>query len=332
MKILWNEERVNILKEFYSNDSWEDLYLRLGTNNRMAIQSKASKLRIKRNIKDENVSLPSRSGEFTEIEDDYIIKNYNNMKAKDIAVNLNRGLNQIYKRVQILNIKKEQWSEQDIKILKQIYPDFSNEYLVNNYFKNKTSSSVGMMAKKLMLKKNSEKNNKIFNKDDLLFDLKQLSEKLGRTPYMADLIGRDMPSEITYRRYFGTYSKACILCGLVPNSKCFGASVGCVSSNGDKCDSNAEYVITEYLIANNIPYTKEVRYSDYSNHKDCNTKTCDWVIDGVFVEYFGLPEKEYYFKKMEVKRCILKDSNIELIELFRNDLNKLDLKLKRFSQ
>lgn len=106
MKILWNEERVNILKEFYSNDSWEDLYLRLGTNNRMAIQSKASKLRIKRNIKDENVSLPSRSGEFTEIEDDYIIKNYNNMKAKDIAVNLNRGLNQIYKRVQILNIKK----------------------------------------------------------------------------------------------------------------------------------------------------------------------------------------------------------------------------------
>jgi hypothetical protein len=64
----------------------------------------------------------------------------------------------------------------------------------------------------------------------------------------------------------------------------------------------------------------------------CNTKTCDWVVGNVFIEYFGLPNKKEYYKKMQIKRKLLKDNNIVLIELFRKDLQKLDEKLKNLSQ
>jgi hypothetical protein len=69
-------------------------------------------------------------------------------------------------------------------------------------------------------------------------------------------------------------------------------------------------------------------YKDFINDQECNTKTVDWVLNNdVFVEYFGMPDKSYYYKKMEVKRLICKRNNKRLIELFFEDLDCLDKKL-----
>jgi len=41
MKIKWNEENINILKECYPTNTWEDILRKLKTKNRPAISSKA---------------------------------------------------------------------------------------------------------------------------------------------------------------------------------------------------------------------------------------------------------------------------------------------------
>jgi hypothetical protein len=160
----------------------------------------------------------------------------------------------------------------------------------------------------------------------LIEELQNLANKLGRTPSISELKLYGLPSERTYRRYFGSYVNACKLADLELNMSLFGEKRKIKKSiKGDICYSNAEVIITDFFIINGIPYIKEAYYKDYINDERCKTKRCDWVIyNNIFVEYFGLPEKSYYYKKMEEKRKICKDNNINLIELYRKDLNKLN--------
>lgn len=254
------------------------------------------------------------------------------MKATDISKHLSVSLNSVYSFANKNNLKRIHWSDQDIETLKKVYPIYTNKYISEHYFVDKNPSTIRKMALDLGLSKSVEKGSLWYDKEEMLYKLYHLSELLGRCPEILDLKYRDMPSEITYRRYFGSFTKACIACGLVPNAKTFGKNIGCLSENGDKCDSNAERIITNYMISNSIKYNKEVRYSEYIEDSRCFTKTTDWVVDGIFIEYFGMMSIEAYAEKTKLKISILEENNIPYIDLYPKDLNNLDVKLKQLSQ
>lgn len=327
MKYIWNDKNIEILKQVYPSKSWEEIYNALGFNSRTAIQSKASKLGIKRNYKKEIPKSENNRMKFTKEEDDYIIKNYSLMSCYDIAIALNRSMNSIYGRVRNLSITKELWSESDIQLLNEVYPHYSNKYLSENYFINKNPSAIRCKALKLGLYKSNEKGDKWFDKDDILNQLYQKSLELDRTPYSYELSELGLPSEITYRRYFGSYVDACIKANIEPNSFIYGKSSTVFASDGTLCLSKSECVVTEYFISNNINYIKEPLYRDYIIDNRCGLKRFDWKVENYFIEYFGMPEKELYAERMNEKIEICKDNNINLICLYRNDLTKLDNKL-----
>jgi len=262
-----------------------------------------------------------------------MIENYNKMFANQIAKNLNRSYFSITNRLSQLGIEKNVWSDKNMKILRKVYPKYTNKYIQENYFPNRSIASIRTQGNKNGMIKLSEDKNKWYVKEDILEKLRVFTKELGRSPTYAEIDANpNLPSSKTFERYFGALSKIVMAWGVIPNSFIYSKGIGAISSNGEKCDSNAEYIITEYLIKNNIDYHKTVKYSEYIDDNRCSTKTCDWVINGVFVEYFGLPEKPAYYKKMEIKRQILKENNVKLIELFKQDLNKLDNKLKTLSQ
>jgi hypothetical protein len=119
--------------------------------------------------------------------------------------------------------------------------------------------------------------------------------------------------------------------GLTPNSNIFGKVTRHKSKNNDVCFSKSEVIITNFMIDNNVFYKKEEPYSKYFPIEIVGKRTVDWVIgENIFVEYFGLPEKPNYYKRMEQKRKFCRDYGIILIELYRNDLKKLHSIFKEY--
>jgi hypothetical protein len=316
----WTENRINILKEFYPCGDWDILLKKLETNNKQNIMQKAHSL---------NLNFGHR---WLSNEIKYLIKNFGKKSYEDIAKELNKTLNSIiFKAYKLKLVKNDRWSKNEIDLLIKLYPFYSNKKLSKEFFQNRKSTSINTMARKFNLKKDIEKNNKTYNEEDMLLQLKELSIKLGRTPLYNDLVPNGLASEKTYERRFGGYRNACKLAGLEINSNFFGDSITCYSKNKDFCFSKSEKIITDFFIDNNISYKKEQKYKDNIEDKRCGNKIVDWIIgNNIFVEFFGLPEKEYYFERMQEKRSICRDCNIVLLELYKKDLNKLNIKFKNY--
>jgi hypothetical protein len=335
MKIEWNKERIKKLKKYYPSESWDVICKEIGSSNKAAIMSKASKMKIKRNydvFKNFGKS-KSKSEKYTNQEDEWLKENYKTKNVRALSLELDKSINSIIMRLRKLGVHKNAWSKEDIKLLKEVYPIYPNNYIQEKYFPHKNKSSIRSFANKNNIVKNIKQDSKWYVEENMLEKYKKLAKKLNRTPTHADInTTKNMPSSKTYERYFGSLAKLAQKCNLLPNRGIYNSSIVSLSSAGDVCDSNAEYIITEYFIKNKINYKKEVRYSDYIQDELCNTKTCDWVVNGIFIEYFGLPDKEEYYKKMQVKRNLLKKHKIELIELFKKDLTRLDEKFEKLSQ
>jgi hypothetical protein len=327
MKYIWDEKSNEILKQIYSNKSWDEIFTALGISNKGILYNQASKLGLKRNyVREEPTNLKSRN-KFTEFEDEYIINNYNLKTCFEIATYLNRSMNSIYNRIKKLPINKESWSESDIALLKENYPLYTNKYLSENYFKNKSPEAIMRMALKLKLNKCLDKGGKWFDKDEILDQLYNKALEIGKTPLGSELSRLGLPSSTTYKRYFGSYIDACLFADIEPNYFIFGKSSTMIASDGTPCASKSEYKVTEYLISNNIQFIKEPCYRDYIKDKRCGLKRFDWKIGKYFIEFFGMPDKEYYLERMNEKINICKDNDIDLICLYRNDLKNLDKKL-----
>jgi hypothetical protein len=261
---------------------------------------------------------------------EYIKENFKNSteSINKIAQHLNKTFNAIQMKIFKLGLTKSRlWSDQEIKIMIKYYPYLSNVKLIKKYLPNRSKDAIVAMAQKLNLVKSEDKDNKYFNKEEMINDLRKLAEKIGRTPYQFELVENGLPSGKSFDRYFGRYSNACVEAGLTPNSLVFGKGIGMMASDGSKCASRSEYIISEYLIKNNILFIREARYKDYINDERCGDKRVDWVVKDYFIEFFGMPEKEQYKNRMQEKIAICQDHNIKLISLFRNDLKKLDKKL-----
>jgi hypothetical protein len=313
----WSEEQIQILKEKYAYESWDNLLKLLHPFRKEDIITKAYKLGLKRECygySDEEIKI--------------LKENYGKVSFEEIKKLLpNKTESSIMSKASKLGlVMREKWTEEEIEKLKELYPYYTNEEL-QKFFPNRTISSISSMATmKLNLTKASSYKEKYKEqtRQKLLQKLKDFAKELGRTPTIDEINkNKEMPGAMSYHRYFGSYTNACELAGLEVNAAIFGKSYHYVSKNGDVCLSSKELEITNILIDNNINYEKEVLYRDIIEDESLPLIRCDWLInDEIVVEYFGMPEKEEYQERMLEKIELCQDHDIKLIALFPEDLKR----------
>lgn len=260
---------------------------------------------------------------WTQEQINFLKLNYNKHSNKELSILLNKSLSSILSKASYLGIKKRDfWTQEEIEILKKLYPIKTNKQLEKIF--HHPSESIGVKARGLNLKKSLGL--KYHDLDEYIIQLQILSHQLNRTPLFTETQNKEwfIPSKTLFR-YCGGYREVCKLAGLPININIFGSThPAYVSKLGDLCWSKAEVIITNFFIDNKINYKREVLYSKYIIDDRCNTKNFDWVINNsICVEYFGMMDKEFYCKKANEKIKICKDHNVDLIELYENDLSNL---------
>lgn len=313
----WNKEQLQYLKENYGYAEWSDLLENLHPFDKEAIIAKAYMLNIKRECFG-----------WTEDELKLLKENYETAPFDEMKKILpNKTESAIMSKASILGLViREKWSEQDIKLLIEKYPYYTNKELLT-FFPNRTEKSIMSTAtKKLNLTKSDELKTRLKeeNKNRLLKELKQFAEKLGRTPTSREVSkNKEMDGVLSYHRHFGSYANVCKILGLDINICLFG-NEGTIfySKNKDECLSRSETIITNYLIDNNIPYIKseELYYKDIVDDERFGRRRFDWLINNTPVEFFGLNDKDYYIERMNYKIDLCNELNIDLIELYPEDL------------
>jgi len=122
------------------------------------------------------------------------------------------------------------------------------------------------------------------------------------------------------RDVFGTWNKAIEVAGYNPNPVMFANKY--TAKDGHKCDSLAEKIIDEWLHSKGIRHNRSVPYPE--GHK----LTCDFVVNNIFIEFFGLEgELKEYDRLVKLKRRLSRKHKFKLIELKPTHLfpkNKLD--------
>jgi hypothetical protein len=258
----------------------------------------------------------------------FIRNNYGKLSNQDIANQLGKTLSAIDTKIYNLGLTIDSsWSNEEVEILKNVYPFYTNVKISKDFLYKRNATSIATMAHKFDLVKSKEKSVKWYNKEDIIKQLKSVSEQIGRTPYECELVGLGLPSGKTFDRYCDSYKQACLDADQNPNSQIFGNANHWISGFGIPCASKSEKIVCDYLERHNIFYIKEPLYKNYIDDIRCGKKRFDWIVEDYFIEFFGMPEKVQYKQRMEEKIQICKDNDIKLIELYPKDLNKLDEKL-----
>ena len=309
----WSERHSKRLKEIYEYEEWDFILNELSPFKANTITEKAMRLGL------------SRKNLFSEEEIAILESNYSSSSFEELMKMLpNRTVAAIQSKANDLGIKKrEYWSDEDIEKFKEIYPLFPNSELIN-HFSGRSESSLLSMAGILNIHKTAEAFDyyRDGTKSNSLDKLIEFANKLGRTPTSEDIThNSEMPGIVTYHRQFGSYANACELANLEVNTNIYGKSFISKSINGDVCLSKSEKVITDILINNSIAYEKEKPYKEIFPNGTIKTNIrCDWYINNILVEYFGMPEKDSYFTRMKNKIELCTKNNIPLIDLYPDDL------------
>ena len=276
------------------------------------------------NLKVEKVPKARRKDGYSLEEEYFIRQNYLTMSYREIGQALGKSEIAISSKISKMGlIKSNKWSEEDFEKLYQYYPIYPNSYIANKIITNHLRESINVKASELKIKKDRKFH---YTKDQLKEILIDFANDLGRTPTLLELSeNEEMPSATSFVRYFGNYENLCNECGLKPNF-CFGNREffhGFAKDGQTLCLSNAELIITNFLIDNNIKFEKEKEYSEIFN-QDLGRIRCDWYLKDydVVVEYFGFPEKEDYRNVMIRKENICKENHKELIGLSGRMTNK----------
>jgi hypothetical protein len=307
----WSDEEIKFLTDYYPLTSSTEIAERLNRKKDDVLQ-KAHNLGLKRN-----------NYYWTEHEITVLRNNYNLLKPKELAKLLNRTPRTITtKAIKLGLTENKNWTVEEDEQLKSLHSSLPNEEIAEII--GRSRNSVVCRSSILNLKKSKEywDSLKCFSEDDLLLKLIELYNILQRTPTQLDLKNhKDYPSSATYRRYFGSYAKACIKAGLEVNNQLFGHSHTCLSKNNDLCLSKSEKIITDIFIDNNTKYEKETLYSNVISDDKCGLRRMDWLINNnIIVEYFGMPDKDHYLLRMNNKIELCQTHNITLVQLYKEDI------------
>ena len=171
------------------------------------------------------------------------------------------------------------------------------------------------------------------SREEVLAYLKELTTALGRVPHQDfggyyDLaildetnvvpvmkILRQKPSEMLVKGFFGSWLAALVEAGVLEGGvrrTFFGTQ--CLAKDGHMCLSMAEKTIDDLLTEMGIDHEKEVPYPE-------SAYRCDFVSNGVFIEYFGLSGDADYDERTQAKQKLCKRLGLKLIAIYPEDLS-----------
>lgn len=317
MNFKWTKDKVELLKIYYSTSTWDELYKILGTTKKQTIMSMASKCKISRDIYN------NCHAKNSDIE--YIRENNDKMMAHEMATNLGKSVTFVCRIISRLGMKPKSrirvLRDEDVELFKELYPKYTNKYLHEKYFPYLDRGQLRTQARRFSLVKNSDKTIKWYDKEQLLDDLKQAIIKLGRFPALREFKELGLPSETTFRRYFGGINKVCELMGAErPNYNIIACSPH-KDKNNNLCFSLPELHISNFLIDHKYHFEKEVCYNKVIPGKECGKRRFDWFINNCAIEYFGLMHLKEYAKEALFKIELCKKNNIPLLELYPQDFS-----------
>lgn len=125
---------------------------------------------------------------------------------------------------------------------------------------------------------------------------------------------RQKPSAGRVKELFGSWFKALIDAELLENdARRVSLGTQCLARDGHTCLSLGEKTIDDLLHALGIPHEREPAYP-VGNFR------ADFLVNGVFIEYFGLAGDATYDAKSEEKRKLCQAHGIKLIAILPKDL------------
>ena len=137
---------------------------------------------------------------------------------------------------------------------------------------------------------------------------------------------KNKPTPKRVKELFGSWLQALIDAGVLEDDlRRTSRGIQCIAKDGHICLSLGEKTIDDFMFKNEIPHEKEPQYPE-------GKYRADFVVSGVFIEYFGLVGDPIYDKKIKIKQQMCKRYDIKLISIYPSDLvsiNKLKKKLLR---
>lgn len=162
--------------------------------------------------------------------------------------------------------------------------------------------------------------------EELIEDLQELYERLGRIPTQKDVnMCEWMASSACYNREFGGFIEALKTAKITndsQNKKCS------ITPQGNYCRSSYEFDFCIMLENKGLNFRQEESYSKYI--KDFERKfRFDFIVNfnniAYFIEIFGMMEHKWYRDKANYKIQLCKNNNLNIIDLYKEDFKKSDM-------
>jgi hypothetical protein len=150
--------------------------------------------------------------------------------------------------------------------------------------------------------------------EELLSELRRFMDAEGRSPTTRDKLAYGWA---TFQVRFGGWNNALTSAGLPLNPSVYGNKT--YGKDGVLYDSISESIVADWLYTNGIYYEAHVPYF--------NNLIADFKVGCHYIEYFGLPKVPEYATKMRLKQRMCSLRGYSLIEIYNEDLPKLELKL-----
>jgi hypothetical protein len=236
-------------------------------------------------------------------------KEFSSGEKSDIILLYNDKLMPIYKIAKIYSV--------DFTVIKL--------FLTNNGIKTRGNSEASKIQHKRSEYKNpwsGERSVEHQNKANLVRKLnyiKRLSQKVvTEEDILKEYNKGKQPWQISYKFKKVTKDKIWNIITNKLGEKRTRYGTHCTAKCGHHCWSKSERKICNLLYDNNIEHDKDIPYAGKFK--------CDWKIDDVWVEFFGLKEASYKGKTVE-KLSFLDKNDFEYIALYEKDLCYLQERL-----
>ncbi|QPM68201.1 hypothetical protein [Atribacter laminatus] len=130
---------------------------------------------------------------------------------------------------------------------------------------------------------------------------------------------------------FGSWFKALVITKTLPNGVLITPrGIRCIASDGHVCHSIEEQYIDNWLTNHKIKHEREPFYPKHFIYNPSGKRRADWIINGKYIEYFGLSGDKIYDRKVEEKLLLLAENKIDYIAIYPANLSGLSTVFKDF--
>jgi hypothetical protein len=127
------------------------------------------------------------------------------------------------------------------------------------------------------------------------------------------------------KKKFGGWFQALVEAGVIEGGRLKTArGYKCIAKSGNVCNSLDEQFIDNYLFSLGHKPLKEPKYPFHSVFNPRTLLRADWLLEGKFIEYFGLKGEINYDIKTSNKIKLCADIGLDLIPIYPDDLSNLD--------